>query len=93
MIIMHHNDRRTAHEHLFQLLGDVAIVIDPIDDLSFRYQSDKIQEFTTILRRFNPRNILNVCEKDRVVTIYNKESLKFYLEQHLDVKRIKALKR
>ncbi|CAG8797591.1 5559_t:CDS:2, partial [Gigaspora margarita] len=76
-----------------ELLTDVTITIDPINDLSFRYQSDKIQEFTTILRRYNPQNILNICEKDSVVTIYNKKSLNFYCKQHLDVKNIKVQKR
>ncbi|CAG8730925.1 7485_t:CDS:1, partial [Dentiscutata heterogama] len=37
--------------YLEELLGDVTITIDPINDLLFRYQSDNIQEFTTILRR------------------------------------------
>ncbi|KAF0538762.1 hypothetical protein F8M41_007530 [Gigaspora margarita] len=37
--------------HMKELLGNVIIIID---DLSFRYQSDNIQEFTTILRKFNP---------------------------------------
>ncbi|CAG8833047.1 19263_t:CDS:1, partial [Gigaspora margarita] len=68
------------HEHKFymeELLGDgdVIITIDPINDLLFRYQSNKFQEFTSILQECNPRNILKVCEKDRIVTIYNKESL------------------
>ncbi|CAG8721914.1 42256_t:CDS:1 [Gigaspora margarita] len=83
------------HEHVshIELLTDVTITIDPINDLSFRYQSDKIHEFITILRRCNPQNILNVCEKDSVVTIYNKESLNFYCKQHLDVKNIKVQKR
>ncbi|CAG8852638.1 25185_t:CDS:1, partial [Gigaspora margarita] len=36
----------------------------------------------------NPRNILNVCEKDRIITIYNKD----YYEQPLNVKKIKMIK-
>ncbi|CAG8701345.1 13_t:CDS:2, partial [Dentiscutata erythropus] len=58
------------HEHVshIELLTDVTITIDPINDLSFRYQSDKIQEFTTVLRRYNPQNILNVCEKDSEIS-------------------------
>ncbi|CAG8771825.1 25379_t:CDS:1, partial [Racocetra persica] len=83
------------YEHVshIELLTDVTITIDPINDLLFRYQSDKIQEFRTILRRYNPQNILKVCEKDSVVTIYNKKSLNFYCKQHLDVKNIKVQKR
>ncbi|CAG8736180.1 12829_t:CDS:1, partial [Racocetra persica] len=85
------------HEHVshMELLTDVTITIDPINDLSFRYQTDKIQEFTTILQRYNSQNIfLNVCEKDGVVTIYNKESLNFYRKQHLDQhKNVKVQKR
>ncbi|CAG8585294.1 14405_t:CDS:2, partial [Gigaspora margarita] len=83
------------HEHVshMELLTDIIITINLINDLSFRYQSDKIHEFITILRRYNPQNILNVCEKDSVVTIYNKESLNFYCKQHLDVKNIKVQKR
>ncbi|RIB15043.1 hypothetical protein C2G38_2193363 [Gigaspora rosea] len=76
------------HEHVSymeELLGDVAITIDPINDLLFSYQSDNIQEFTTILRRCNPQNILTVCEKGIIVTIYNKD----YYEQPLNVKKIK----
>ncbi|CAG8570340.1 33989_t:CDS:2 [Gigaspora margarita] len=77
------------HKHLSQLSGDATIVIDPINDLLFRYQSDKIdkiQEFTTILRRCSPQNILNVCKNDNIVTIYNKD----YNEQPFDVKKIKV---
>ncbi|CAG8550919.1 14112_t:CDS:2, partial [Racocetra fulgida] len=50
---------------------DVIITIDPTNYSSFRYKSDKIQDFTTILQECNPQNILNVCEKDNVVTIYH----------------------
>ncbi|CAG8778082.1 4679_t:CDS:1, partial [Ambispora leptoticha] len=79
------------HVSHMELLTDVTITIDPTNDLSFRYQSDKIQEFTTILRRYNSQNILlNICEKDSIVTIYNKESLNFYHKQHLDVKNVKV---
>ncbi|CAG8851778.1 25119_t:CDS:1, partial [Gigaspora margarita] len=53
------------------------------------YQSDNIQEFTTILRRCNPRNLLNVCEKDRFVTIYNKDH---YEQPPHNVKKIKHQK-
>ncbi|CAG8762818.1 6195_t:CDS:2, partial [Racocetra fulgida] len=45
--------------HMEELFGDVVITIDPIYDSTFRYQSDKIQEFTTILRKFNPQTFLN----------------------------------
>ncbi|CAG8670025.1 11938_t:CDS:2 [Gigaspora rosea] len=47
------------HEHVLylkELLGDVIITND---DLSFKYQSDNIQEFTTILRKFNPQTFLS----------------------------------
>ncbi|KAF0511304.1 hypothetical protein F8M41_018290 [Gigaspora margarita] len=83
------------HEHVsyMELLGDVLLTSNLINYLSFRYQSDKIQEFTTILKRCNLQNTLNVCEKDSVVTIYNKESLNFHCKQHLDLKNIKVQKR
>ncbi|CAG8855626.1 23595_t:CDS:2, partial [Gigaspora margarita] len=65
-----------------EFLGDFIITIDPIDDKSFRYQSDNIQEFTTILRKYNPQNILNICEKHRIATIYDKTSLNLYFNIH-----------
>ncbi|RIB00966.1 hypothetical protein C2G38_2150667 [Gigaspora rosea] len=75
--------------HIEELLGNVIITIDPIDDISFRYQSDNIQEFTTILRKFNPQNILNSCEKHRIATIYDKTSLNLYcnVEKNIKVKK------
>ncbi|CAG8789256.1 10327_t:CDS:1 [Gigaspora margarita] len=59
--------------YMEELSGDVTITINLNNDLLFRYQSDNIQEFTNILRRCNPRNILNVCERNGIVTIYNKD--------------------
>ncbi|CAG8825134.1 16856_t:CDS:1 [Gigaspora margarita] len=72
--------------HMEELLGDVIITIDPIDDISFKYQSDNIQEFTTILRKFNPQNILNICEKHRIATIYDKTSLNLYCNVKKNIK-------
>ncbi|KAF0550641.1 hypothetical protein F8M41_024126 [Gigaspora margarita] len=66
------------HEHVFhmeELFGDVIITIDPLYNLTFKYQLDNIQEFTTILQKFNPQTILNVCENHKNATIYNKASL------------------
>ncbi|CAG8789301.1 593_t:CDS:2, partial [Gigaspora margarita] len=71
----------------------VTIAIDPINDLSFKYQSNNIHEFMTIIRKRNPQNILSICEKDHIVTIYNKESLNFYCMQLLDVKNVKVTNR
>ncbi|CAG8857061.1 37952_t:CDS:1, partial [Gigaspora margarita] len=66
----------------------VTIAIDPINNLSFKYQSNNIHEFTAIIRKRNPQNILSVCKKDHIVTIYNKESLNFYCKQLLDIKNV-----
>ncbi|CAG8475181.1 35723_t:CDS:1 [Gigaspora margarita] len=66
------------HEHVSymeELLNHITITIDLINDLLFRYQSDKIQEFTSILERSNPQNILHVCKKKKTVTIFNKEKI------------------
>ncbi|CAG8712992.1 5290_t:CDS:2, partial [Scutellospora calospora] len=68
--------------HLKKLLGDVIITND---DLSFKYQSDNNQEFTTILRKFNPQTFLSVCKKHKIATSYNKTSLSSYC----NVKNIK----
>ncbi|CAG8605410.1 3819_t:CDS:2, partial [Gigaspora rosea] len=71
--------------HMKELLGNVIIIID---DLSFRYQSDNIQEFTTILRKFNPQTFIHVCEKHIIATIYNKTSLKSYCNvKNIQVKK------
>ncbi|RIB03213.1 hypothetical protein C2G38_2225746 [Gigaspora rosea] len=75
--------------HMEELFGDIIITIDPIYDLTFRYQSDNIQEFTTILRKFNPQTFLNVCENHKNATIYDKTSLNSYF----NVKNIKVKKR
>ncbi|KAF0487815.1 hypothetical protein F8M41_022483 [Gigaspora margarita] len=70
-----------------EFLGDVIITIDPIDDISFRYQSDNIQEFTTILRKYNLQNILNICEKHRIATIYDRTSLNLYCNVKKNIKK------
>ncbi|KAF0405620.1 hypothetical protein F8M41_008915 [Gigaspora margarita] len=75
--------------HMEELFGDVIITIDPIYNLTFRYQSDNIQEFTTILRKFNPQTFLNVCENHKNATIYYKISLNSYF----NVKNINVKKR
>ncbi|CAG8664528.1 42498_t:CDS:2 [Gigaspora margarita] len=75
-----------------ELLGDVTITIDPINDLLFEYQSDNIQEFTTTLRRCNPRNILNKI-KDQMIKAKSKvkkrkaNSTKIYLNQIFFIKK------
>ncbi|RIB29378.1 hypothetical protein C2G38_2027735 [Gigaspora rosea] len=77
--------------HMKELLGNVIIIID---DLSFRYQSDNIQEFTTILRKFNLQTFLNVCEKHIIATIYNKTSFnKTSLKSYCNVKNIQVKKK
>ncbi|CAG8846972.1 33523_t:CDS:1, partial [Gigaspora margarita] len=78
-----------AVSHMEELLGDIIITIDPIDDISFRNQLDNIQKFTTFLRKFNPQNILNICEKHRIATIYGKTSLNLYcnVEKNIKVKK------
>ncbi|CAG8845137.1 23099_t:CDS:2, partial [Gigaspora margarita] len=75
--------------HMEELLGDVIITIDPINDISFRYQSDNIQKFTTFLQKFNLQNILNICEKHKIATIYGKTSLNLYcnIEKNIKVKK------
>ncbi|CAG8521967.1 9585_t:CDS:1 [Gigaspora rosea] len=75
--------------HMEELFGDVVITIDPIYDSTFKYQSDNIQEFTTILRKFNPQTFLNVCENYKNATIYDKTSLNSYF----NVKNIKVKRR
>ncbi|CAG8830163.1 34694_t:CDS:1, partial [Racocetra persica] len=75
--------------HMEELFGDVIITIDPIYDLIFRYHSDNIQEFTTILQKFNPQTFLNICKNHKNATIYDKISL----NSCFNVKNIKIKKR
>ncbi|CAG8795582.1 10485_t:CDS:1 [Dentiscutata erythropus] len=75
--------------HMEELFGNVIITIDLIYDLTFRYQLDNIQEFTTIFRKFNLQTFLNICENHKNATIYDKTSLNSYF----NVKNIKVKKR